>query len=84
MAIHFEHIDIRRFRGLKEVEIPGLRDVNIIAGDNNSGKTSFMEALCLFRKPGDFYNVLKVTRMRDTSPLTSPAMYENFMAHFLF
>ncbi len=82
MAIHFEHIDIQRFRGLMQVEISGLRDVNIIAGDNNSGKTSFMEALCLFRKPADFYNVLKVARMRDVSPFTSPAIYENFIGLF--
>ncbi len=82
MAIHFEHIDIKRFRGLRWVEISGLRDVNIIAGDNNSGKTSFMEALCLFRKPADFYNVLKVARMRDVSAFTSPAMYENFISLF--
>ena len=82
MAIHFEHIDIQRFRGFMQVEISGLRDVNIIAGDNNSGKTSFMEVLCLFRKPGDFYNVLKVARMRDVSPFTSPAIYENFIGLF--
>ncbi len=82
MAIHFEHIDIKCFRGLNQVEISGLRDVNIIAGDNNSGKTSFMEALCLFRKPADFYNVLKVARMRDVSPFTSPAIYENFISLF--
>ena len=82
MAVHFEHLDICRFRGLKEVEVSGLRDVNIIAGDNNSGKTSFMEAICLFRKPGDFYNVLKVARMRDTSLLTSLAVYDNFINLF--
>ena len=82
MAIHFEHIDIQRFRGLRQVEISGLSDVNIIVGDNNSGKTSFMESLCLLRKAGDFYNVLKVARMRDVSPFTSPAIYENFISLF--
>ena len=82
MAIHFEHVDIQRFRGLRQVEVSGLGDVNIIVGDNNSGKTSFMEALCLFRRPGDFYNVLKVARMRDVLPFTSPAMYENFINLF--
>lgn len=82
MAVHFENLDIRCFRGLKKVEVSGLRDVNIIAGDNNSGKTSFMEALCLFRKTGDFYNVLKVARMRDVSPFTSPAVYESFINLF--
>lgn len=82
MAVHFEHLDIRCFRGLKEVEVSRLRDVNIIAGDNNSGKTSFMEALCLFRKPNDFYNVLKVARMRDASPFLSSAVYENFINLF--
>ena len=82
MAVHFEHLDIRCFRGLKEVEVTDLRDVNIIAGDNNSGKTSFMEALCLFRKPSDFYNVLKVARMRDVSSFTSSTIYENFINLF--
>lgn len=82
MAIHFNNIDIRCFRGIKEVEVSGLRDVNIIAGDNNSGKTSFMEALCLFRKPSDFYNVLKVARMRDVSPFTSLSLYDNFISLF--
>lgn len=82
MAVHFEHLDIKCFRGLKQVTVSGLRDVNIIAGDNNSGKTSFLEALCLFRKPNDFYNVLKVARMRDVSPFTSPAVYDNFISLF--
>lgn len=82
MAVHFKHLDIQCFRGLKRVEISELRDVNIIVGDNNSGKTSFMEALCLLRKPGDFYNVLKVARMRDVSPFTSPTIYENFINLF--
>lgn len=82
MAVHFECVDIQSFRGLKQVEVSGLRDVNIIVGNNNSGKTSLMEALCLFRKPGDFYNVLKVARMRDISPFTSPAMYDNFISLF--
>ncbi len=82
MAIHFEHIDIQRYRGLVQVDISGLRDVNIIAGDNNSGKTSFMEALCLFRKPADFYNVLKVARMRDVLPFSALSMYDNFISMF--
>ncbi len=82
MAVHFERLDIRAFRGLKQVEVSGLRDVNIIAGNNNSGKTSLMEALCLLRKPSDLYNVLKVARMRDVLPFTSPGMYENFISLF--
>ncbi len=82
MAILFNRIDIDSFRGLADVGISGLRDVNIIAGDNNSGKTSLMEALCLLRKPGDFYNVIKVARMRDNSPFSGTMLYENFISLF--
>lgn len=82
MAILFDRIDIESFRGLTNVGFYGLCDVNIIAGDNNSGKTSLMEALCLLRKPGDFYNVIKVARMRDNSPFSGIMLYENFISLF--
>ncbi len=38
---------IGNFRGIRELEIEGLKRVNLIAGMNNSGKTSLLEALFL-------------------------------------
>jgi len=43
----FNKLEIRNFRCLKEVDIGKLRPVNLIAGQNNVGKTSLLEAIFL-------------------------------------
>lgn len=41
------------FRGFREINLSGIGQVNIIVGDNNSGKTSILEAIALFCNPLD-------------------------------
>jgi AAA15 family ATPase/GTPase len=51
---HMNHIDdftIHAFRGLQELKIGGLSQVNLFVGANNSGKTSVLEALSIFANP---------------------------------
>ena len=38
---------IRNYRVFKDLEVGGLKRINLIAGKNNSGKTSLLEAICL-------------------------------------
>lgn len=38
---------IRRFRGFEDLELSGLGRINLIVGQNDSGKTSVLEALAL-------------------------------------
>lgn len=60
-----------------------LNHVNIIAGDNNSGKTSILGALHFFINPNDLNNVLKIARMRDLGISNSNvSLYENFINLF--
>lgn len=40
-------IDIERFRGYPKFEIEDFKDLNLIVGKNNSGKTSLLEAIFL-------------------------------------
>jgi len=40
-------LTIRRFRGIRELELEGLAQVNVLLGRNNAGKSSVLEALCL-------------------------------------
>ena len=40
-------IEIENFRSFSELKIEGLGDVNIIVGKNNTGKSTFLEALFL-------------------------------------
>jgi AAA15 family ATPase/GTPase len=38
---HINSIEINRFRGIKQLEITDFSNINLIVGDNNSGKTTF-------------------------------------------
>ncbi len=46
-------LEIHNFRGLRELKIERLGRANLIVGKNNVGKTSVLEALCLYARPGD-------------------------------
>jgi len=43
----YSSILIENFRGIGRLEVDGLRPINIILGRNNSGKSTFLEALFL-------------------------------------
>ena len=83
MAIYIERLNIEHFRGINRLALENLNHVNIIAGDNNSGKTSVLEAMLLLRNPKDFNNVLRASRIRESGiPLNSISVYESFMNLF--
>lgn len=66
MAIHIQSVSIKHFRGLKNMKAGNLNHVNLLVGNNNCGKTSVLEALQLLRAPTDFYNVLRISKLRET------------------
>ncbi|HBH08610.1 MAG TPA: hypothetical protein DDX40_04325 [Rikenellaceae bacterium] len=43
----FDHINISGFRGIKETQIDGLKQVNLFFGKNNCGKSSLLDAIFL-------------------------------------
>ena len=46
---YIKELSIDSFRGLKNIKISDCADVNLILGDNNAGKTSVLESICLLR-----------------------------------
>ena len=40
-------IEINQFRGIRQLTISNFSKINLIVGDNNSGKTTFLEAVQL-------------------------------------
>lgn len=50
-AKHITDLTIRNFRGFEDLQLSGLQAVNLIVGENNAGKTSFLEALALVATP---------------------------------
>ena len=46
-------LQIKNFRSLKNVEIPKLGLINLIVGNNNSGKSSLIESLLILANNAD-------------------------------
>ncbi len=83
MAIYIEKLMIDHFKGINNLKIDELNHINIIAGDNNTGKTSVLEALLFLRNPSDFNNILRISRMRDlNSFFSSSTLYDSFINIF--
>jgi len=60
-----ETVSIHGFRGLRNFRLDGLRRVNVLVGENNSGKTSVLEALSILCNPGDPHEWVLLARRRD-------------------
>lgn len=60
MARHIRQLDIEAYRGIQDLKLRNLNHINILTGDNNSGKTSVLEVLSGMRDP---YSILAWTSM---------------------
>jgi predicted ATPase len=63
---HIKDLNIKGFRGLRNLELYELGKINIFVGGNNSGKTSVLEAVELLRSPLEIRNYVRVSRSRET------------------
>jgi hypothetical protein len=64
MANHIDELAIRSLRRLRDLHLPQLGNVNLLVGENNSGKTTVLEAIALFCRPLDPLAWLAVARSR--------------------
>jgi len=67
-------IKITNFRGLGELELVGLKRVNLIVGTNNSGKTSLLESIVAGTSP------MTVNELPSLFRLGSPHHFQWFLA----
>ncbi len=82
MANWINSFSIGQYRGIKSLVINNLRNINLVVGDNNSGKTSLLEAIYLLRAPFHFDNVVRASRLRNATSAYSPTPYESFINLF--
>lgn len=61
---HFSRLHVTRYRRLSGLDMNQLSRINIIAGINNSGKTSLLEAIYLLARQNDLDGLLEVMRRR--------------------
>ena len=60
----FESLRISGYRGFEQIELSSLGQVNIFVGNNNSGKTSILEAVSIVCNPLDPFQWLEVAQRR--------------------
>jgi hypothetical protein len=69
MSLPFDHLDIRAFRGLRDLKLEKLGRVNLLVGLNDSGKTSVLEAVALMSRPLDPMWWLRLSLQREPSTM---------------
>ena len=68
----FESLRIRNYRVFKDLEIRGLKRINLIGGRNNSGKTTLLEAICLLVSHKNPQVAISSHVVRSPSPVDEP------------
>ena len=58
-------IEINGLRGIKKLTVSDLSKINLIVGDNNSGKTTFLEAIQLLFAESQLSSVKNVINQSD-------------------
>lgn len=60
---HISKLNIDCYRGLKNLCLDGLNDINILTGNNNSGKTSVLEVLSGLGNPNSISTWIRMCRL---------------------
>lgn len=68
MATYLSEFNISSFRGISDLKLNNLKDINIITGDNNTGKTSVLELLNYLEAPDDLRTLLYGTKRKPVTP----------------
>ena len=60
-----ENITFDSFRGLRRLTLGNCGDINLIVGDNNSGKTTVLDGVSLYCRPLDISNWREIAWQRE-------------------
>ncbi|SDO57662.1 ATPase/GTPase, AAA15 family [Paenibacillus sp. yr247] len=61
---HFISISIKNYKKLQSFDLTNINKINIIAGINNAGKSTLLEAIYLLTRQNDIYGVFDLFRRR--------------------
>lgn len=61
MAIYLKDLQINSFRGIRNCTLNNFKDINILTGDNNSGKTTILENINMLNNIDSLVNLVYTT-----------------------
>lgn len=72
---HLDNLTIHQFRGIQNLHLQKLGQINLLVGVNNSGKTSVLEAVSTYCYPLELREWLRIARQREgDTVLRSPTI----------
>jgi AAA15 family ATPase/GTPase len=71
---HLDNLTIHQFRGLRDLNLQDLGQINILVGGNNSGKTSVLEAISTYCRPLDPLEWLNTSWRREIKSSRKPQL----------
>src|SRR5437868_4165109 len=77
----FNSVYIKNFRGLKDLKIENLSQINLFVGDNATGKTAILDAAYILINPGNPELPLKTNDWRNLGPFT-PSFWRSLFYNF--
>lgn len=75
MEHHISDINIKSFRGIKNLELKNVNQINILTGDNNNGKTSILEVIQSYQNPADIREWRSLLRRNGQGRMSSDITY---------
>ena len=75
-------IEINQFRGIQQLAVSDLSIINLIGGDNNSGKTTFLDAIELLFAKAQLNSIKNVINQRTVLNPNSNSFYISFIKMF--
>lgn len=75
-------IEINHFRGIQQLKISDFSDINLIVGDNNSGKTSLLEAFQLLFIDSKIGDIKGIINQRTVLKPGTNSFYTSFIKLF--
>jgi ABC-type transport system involved in cytochrome c biogenesis ATPase subunit len=71
---HIEEFHIHQFRGVHDLFLHDIGQINLLVGENNSGKTSVLEAISTFCRPLDALGWFSIARARELKTSRVPIL----------
>ena len=77
----FNTISVKNFRGIEDLKIDNLSKINLIVGDNATGKTAILDVIYILINPGNPQLPLKTNEWRNLGYFT-PSYWRSFFYNF--